>query len=158
MAKIYSFKRVQVLPVSAKEAWSFFSDPANLAAITPGRLKFRVISTFSSPAIYAGQVIEYKVSPFPGIPLYWMTEITHVKEGEYFVDEQRFGPYRFWHHQHFFKETAEGVEMTDIVHYGLPFGFIGRIANRLFVKKQLEQIFDYRQEVITTKWPSPASL
>lgn len=158
MAKVYSFKRVQLLPVSLSEAWDYFSDPSNLASITPERLKFRVISAFHGKRIYPGQIIEYKVSPLLGIPMYWMTEITHVKNGEYFIDEQRFGPYSFWHHQHFFKEVNGQVEMTDIVHYKLPLGFLGRIANSLFVKEQLREIFEHRYAVIATKWPSPASL
>ena len=94
--------------------------------------------------MYPGQVIEYKVHPILGIPLYWMTEITHVVQHKYFVDEQRFGPYELWHHQHHFKEVPGGVEMTDHVHYKLPFWFLGDIANVLFVKKQLKGIFDYR--------------
>jgi len=94
--------------------------------------------------MYPGQIIEYKVSPLLGIPLYWMTEITHVDPGKYFVDEQRFGPYALWHHQHHFKSIHGGVEMMDIVNYRNPLGFIGRFANDLFVKKQLKTIFDFR--------------
>jgi ligand-binding SRPBCC domain-containing protein len=94
--------------------------------------------------MYAGQIIEYKVKPILGIPLYWMTEITQVKDQQYFIDEQRFGPYTLWHHQHHFKAVPEGVEMTDIVHYKIPLGFIGRIANTIFVQKQLKNIFDFR--------------
>ena len=94
--------------------------------------------------MYPGQIIEYKVKPVLGIPLYWMTEITHVEHKKYFIDEQRFGPYSLWHHQHHFKEVANGVEMTDIVHYKIPFWFLGDIANTLMVKKQLKQIFDFR--------------
>jgi ligand-binding SRPBCC domain-containing protein len=98
--------------------------------------------------MYAGQIIEYKVSPVLGIPLYWMTEITHVAQHKFFVDEQRFGPYSMWHHQHHFKEVPGGVEMTDIVHYKLPFWFLGDIANSVFVKKQLNDIFDYRFKAV----------
>ena len=94
--------------------------------------------------MYPGQIIEYKVSPVLHIPIYWMTEITHVEDRKYFVDEQRFGPYAMWHHQHHFKQVDDGVEMTDIVHYKLPFWFLGDIAHFLFVKKQLQGIFDYR--------------
>lgn len=94
--------------------------------------------------MFAGQIIEYTVSPVLGIKLNWVTEITHVENNHYFVDEQRFGPYTFWHHKHFIKQVEGGVEMTDIVHYKLPFGFIGRIVNSLFVKKQLKTIFEYR--------------
>ena len=94
--------------------------------------------------MYAGQLIEYRVSPVLGIPMYWMTEITHVVEGKYFIDEQRFGPYALWHHQHHFREVEGGVEMTDIVHYKIHLGLLGWIADRLFVRQKLEQIFDYR--------------
>jgi ligand-binding SRPBCC domain-containing protein len=96
--------------------------------------------------MYPGQIIEYKVRPVLGIPLYWMTEITHVADQQYFVDEQRFGPYSLWHHQHHFKAVEGGVEMTDIVHYKLPLGWLGDIANNLFVKAQLKKIFAYRYQ------------
>ena len=144
MSKVYSFKKIQLLPMGMKAAWDFFSSPANLSEITPNNLGFKTISKFHGEKMYPGQLIEYKVSPLLGIPLYWMTEITHVEHHKYFVDEQRFGPYNMWHHQHHFKEVEGGVEMTDIVHYKLPFWFFGDIANRLFVKQQLKEIFDYR--------------
>lgn len=144
VSKIYSLKAVQKIPVSLNKAWEFFSSPANLQEITPGGLGLKIISKHHEEKMYAGQVIEYKVSPLLGIPLYWMTEITHVEDQKYFVDEQRFGPYRLWHHQHHFKAIDGGVEMTDIVHYKLPLWFLGDIANELFVKKKLRQIFDYR--------------
>ena len=120
MSKVYSFKTVQQIPISLDEAWDFFSNPANLANITPDGMGFKTISKFHGDTMYAGQVIEYKVSPVLGIPLYWMTEITHVDDKKYFVDEQRYGPYNMWHHQHHFKTIDGGVEMTDIVHYKLP--------------------------------------
>lgn len=144
MSKVYSLKTVQNIPVSIDKAWDFFSSPANLQAITPANLGFKIISKHHGEKMYAGQVIEYKVSPLLGIPLYWMTEITHVEDKKYFVDEQRYGPYSMWHHQHHFKVIDGGVEMTDIVHYKLPLWFLGDMANGLFVKKQLQQIFDYR--------------
>lgn len=144
MSKVYSIKTVQLLPVSMDTAWEFFSSPANLKNITPSSLGFNIISKHHGDKMYPGQIIEYKVSPVLGIPLYWMTEITHVEDKKYFVDEQRFGPYSLWHHQHHFKELANGVEMTDIVHYKLPFWFLGDIAQALFVKKQLKEIFDFR--------------
>jgi len=148
MSKVYSIKTVQVLKISLDEAWAFFSSPKNLQKITPQKLGFQIISKHHGEKMYPGQVIEYKVSPILGIPLYWMTEITHVEDRKFFVDEQRFGPYQLWHHQHHFKETAEGVEMTDIVHYKLPLGILGDIANVLMVKKQLKEIFDYRYQVV----------
>ncbi len=144
MSKVYSLKTVQQIPVSLDTAWSFFSNPANLQRITPGHLGFRIISEHHGDTMYAGQIIEYKVSPLLGIPLYWMTEITHVEPGRFFVDEQRFGPYSLWHHQHHFREVPGGVEMTDIVHYKLPLGFLGDLAHGLMVRKQLKEIFDYR--------------
>lgn len=144
MSRIYSLKKEQHLPVSLAEAWDFFSSPANLAEITPKHLDFKIISLHHGEKMYAGQIIEYTVNPFLGIPLYWMTEITHVQDQKYFIDEQRYGPYSLWHHQHHFKETDIGVEMTDIVHYKLPLWFLGDIANSLFVKRQLDKIFEYR--------------
>lgn len=146
----------QKIPVSLDRAWEFFSNPANLQAITPGNMGFTVISRQHGEKMYAGQLIEYKVRPLLGIPLYWMTEITQVKDQEYFIDEQRFGPYRFWHHQHHFKAIPGGVEMTDIIHYRNPLGFIGRLANKLFVAKKLESIFRYRfqkTEELFGVWP-----
>ena len=152
MSKVYSIKTIQQIPISLDEAWDFFSSPKNLKEITPGNLGLKVISTHHGEKVYPGQVIEYKVSPVLGIPLYWMTEITHVEDKRYFVDEQRFGPYSLWHHQHHFKSNATGVEMTDIVHYKLPGWFLGDIANSLFVKRQLKQIFDHRYKIVTERF------
>jgi len=140
----HSFKTVQKIPISLPQAWDFFSNPANLQAITPDDMGFKVISKYHGDVMYAGQIIEYKVRPVLNIPIYWMTEITQVKDKEYFIDEQRFGPYTLWHHQHHFKEIPGGVEMTDIVHYKNPLGPLGRLANSLFVRKKLAGIFDYR--------------
>jgi ligand-binding SRPBCC domain-containing protein len=148
MSKVYSLQTVQQLPVSLEVAWDFFSSPKNLQKITPDHLGFKIISKHHGEKMYSGQIIEYKVKPVLGIPLYWMTEITHVEDKKFFIDEQRFGPYSLWHHQHHFKENDKGVEMTDIVHYKLPLGFLGDIAHTLFVKNQLKQIFDYRYKVV----------
>jgi len=130
------------------EAWDFFSSPKNLQKITPSQLGFKIISKHHGDKMYAGQIIEYKVSPVLGIPIYWMTEITQVADKKYFIDEQRFGPYSLWHHQHHFREVEGGVEMTDIVHYKLPLGILGDIAHAIFVKKQLKGIFDYRFKIV----------
>ena len=148
MSKVYSLKTVQLIPVSLEKAWNFFSNPANLQAITPEDMGFRVISAHHGDKMYAGQVIEYKVCPVLHVPLYWMTEITHVVDRKFFVDEQRFGPYSLWHHQHHFREVEGGVEMTDIVHYKLPFWFLGDIAHGIFVKKKLREIFDFRYKKV----------
>lgn len=148
MSKVYSIKTTQLIPVSLEKAWDFFSNPANLQAITPEKMSFKIISAHHGEKMYSGQIIEYKVKPVLGIPLYWMTEITHVEDKKFFVDEQRFGPYSLWHHQHHFKEMNGGVEMTDIVHYKIPFWFLGDIANSFFVKNKLKNIFDYRYKKI----------
>lgn len=144
MSKIYCLRYVQQLPVSIDEAWDFFSRPANLAIITPPNLGLTVTGTQGEEPMYPGQLIEYNVRPLAGLVVYWMTEITHVETGKYFVDEQRYGPYSFWHHQHHFKTIAGGTEMTDIMHYKIPFWFLGDIANRLFVAKRLQFIFSFR--------------
>lgn len=148
MSKVYSFHIIQKMPISLDLAWDFFSRPDNLKNITPAKLGFEIISKYQGDKMYAGQVIEYTVKPILGIPLYWMTEITHVEDKKYFVDEQRFGPYSLWHHQHHFKAIEGGVEMTDIVHYKLPLWFLGDIANTILVQKQLREIFDFRLEAV----------
>ncbi len=151
----HSIKTVQKIPVSLDQAWEYFSNPANLQAITPEKMGFKVISEHNGETMYAGQIIEYSVRPVLNIPIYWMTEITQVKEGCYFIDEQRFGPYTMWHHQHHFKAIEGGVEMTDIVHYKNPLWFFGRIANTLFVKNKLKEIFNFRfrkVEELFGKW------
>ncbi|MEP6676395.1 MAG: SRPBCC family protein [Ferruginibacter sp.] len=144
MSKVYTLKAVQQIPVSIDQAWDFFCKPDNLDTITPDDMGFEIISERHGGTMYAGQLIEYKVRPIFNIPLYWMTEITHVDDKKYFVDEQRYGPYSMWHHQHHFKIISGGVEMTDIVHYKIPFWFFGDIAHALFVKKKIRNIFDYR--------------
>ena len=148
----YTLKRVQRLPITLEKAWDFFSSPRNLKDITPAYMNFKVLSNSESEKMFAGQIITYTVSPVFGIPLFWMTEITHVKDREYFIDEQRFGPYALWHHKHFFKEIPGGVEMTDLVDYKLPLGFLGTIAHGLFVKKQIESIFEYRNKVLVERF------
>lgn len=148
MSATYALKYVQRIPCSLDEAWRFFSDPANLVRITPESFSFRIISQHHGDTMYPGQVIEYKVKPVLGIPLYWMTEITHVVDRKLFVDEQRYGPYSLWHHQHLFREIEGGVEMTDIVHYRIPLGWLGDMGNALFVRKKLKQVFDYRFEQV----------
>lgn len=150
---VYTLERIQRLPISLEEAWSFFSSPLNLREITPPYMRFEVLTEGRwVERMYPGQVITYTVRPVLGIPLFWMTEITHVREGEFFVDEQRIGPYALWHHQHHFKPIEGGVEMTDLVHYRLPLGPLGALAHRLFVRRQLEHIFDYRYQVLERRF------
>src|SRR4051794_36786302 len=140
----FSFKTVQKIPTDLQTAWSFFSDPGNLRSITPPEMRFKIISDAYDAEMYPGQIIEYTVRPLFGFPMYWMTEITHMQDRVFFIDEQRVGPYRLWHHQHHFRPIPGGVEMTDIIHYRNPLGFIGNMANRFFVEAQLRKIFDFR--------------
>lgn len=146
--KIYNLKRVQTLPISLQEAWEFFSTPRNLSKITPAHMGFTILYVSGGEKTYPGQIIRYKVQVIPGIKMDWVTEITHVHEPRFFVDEQRFGPYALWHHQHHFKEVPGGVEMTDEVNYAIPFGVLGRIANFIFVGKEVNRIFDYRFKIL----------
>ena len=147
---LHTLKSIQKLPISLDEAWHFFSSPANLKVITPDYMSFKVTSDDADVPMFPGMIISYIVRPVLHIPMEWVTEITHVKDQEYFVDEQRFGPYSLWHHKHFFKAIDGGVEMTDVVHYKIPLGFIGDIANALFVKKKLDDIFNYRTQKLET--------
>ena len=150
--KIYQLKTVQSLPIGIEEAWEFFSNPNNLSVITPEWLNFKVTSKLPDK-MYPGLIISYKVHPVLGIPNTWVTEITHVKEPFYFVDEQRFGPYKFWHHQHHFKEIDNGVEMTDIVSYALPFDPLSRPVNSLLVEKKVKEIFKFREKKLEELFP-----
>jgi len=148
--KLYHLKRKQILPISIHEAWKFFSSPTNLEVITPTRLKFQILSISGGDKMYAGQIIRYKIQLFPWWSMDWVTEITHVDEPHHFVDDQRFGPYALWHHQHSFKEVPGGTEMTDELHYAIPYGIFGRLANRFFVEREVKGIFDYRFRVLET--------
>ena len=144
MSKLYRLTFKQNIPSDIKTVWDFISSPKNLKLITPPHMGFNIVSELDSDKMYPGQIIAYKVSPVAGIKMNWVTEITHVKDHEYFVDEQRFGPYTLWHHKHFIKPIENGVEMVDIIDYKVPFGFLGDIANNILVKKQLKEIFDFR--------------
>ncbi len=145
--KLYKKESKQLVDASLEECWHFFSDPSNLQKITPATMGFQV-TDFDQKKMYQGQIIAYKISPLLGIKMSWVTEITTVRDKEFFIDEQRFGPYSFWHHKHYFEETPQGTLMTDVVHYGVPLGFIGRIMNRLVIEKQLETIFKYRHQKV----------
>ena len=143
--KIYTFQRKQKLPISVEKAWEFLSNPKNLKTITPEYMSFDILSGAEKP-MFAGQIIQYIVTPILGIKTKWVTEITHVKENEYFVDEQRFGPYALWHHKHFIKEIEGGVEMEDIIDYKVPMGILGQMVHPILVKPKLEEIFAHRQK------------
>jgi ligand-binding SRPBCC domain-containing protein len=148
---LYRLHRIQCLPISVGQAWEFFSDPHNLPIITPAWLRFCVTSPLPDK-MYPGMIVTYTITPVGRLPVRWVTEITHVNEPCLFVDEQRFGPYRFWHHQHLFRDIDGGVEVQDIVHYALPFGPIGVLTHRLLVKKQLKEIFDFRRRVLQERF------
>ncbi|AXT55482.1 cell division inhibitor [Aquimarina sp. AD1] len=143
--KIYTLKTKQNLPITLQEAWNFLSDPNNLKTITPDYMGFKILSG-AEKKMYAGQIIQYIVTPVAGIKTKWVTEITHSVDKEYFVDEQRFGPYALWHHKHFIKEIPGGVEMEDIIDYKVPFGILGQLVHPFMVKPKLKEIFDYREK------------
>lgn len=143
--KIYTKHSIQKLPISLEEAWNFFSDPKNLKTITPDYMGFKTLSG-DDRLMFPGQIIQYIVTPVFGIPMQWVTEITHVENQKYFVDEQRFGPYALWHHKHFFREIEGGVEMEDIVDYKPPMGILGRLVHPFLIKPKLDEIFEFRRK------------
>lgn len=143
--KIYSVRAKQRLPISKQEAWDFLSKPENLKTITPTYMGFNILSGADRP-MYAGQIIQYIVTPVLKIKTKWVTEITHVVDGSYFVDEQRFGLYALWHHKHFVKEIDGGVELEDIIDYKVPFGIIGQLVHPFLVKPKLQEVFEFRRK------------
>lgn len=152
---LYSLLQEQLLPISQHEAWEFFGNPANLPLITSPDLGFRITSPLPE-RMHAGMIVTYTVTPFVGLPVKWITEITHADPPHFFVDEQRFGPYRFWHHQHHFHEVRNGIEMIDLVHYALPFGPLGTLAAPL-VRKRIEAIFSFRRQALLERFPASHS-
>jgi ligand-binding SRPBCC domain-containing protein len=148
--KVYKLYREQIVKGNIKDIWKFFSDPRNLSKITPPYMNFKILTEDLPDEIFTGLIIEYKVSPVGRIPVHWVTEITAVEKYKYFIDEQRFGPYKFWHHLHLFEQVdEEKIKIIDKVHYIIPLGIVGQIMNSLFVKKRLDEIFDYRAKVIS---------
>lgn len=145
---MHKLEKIQRIPIDIKTAWDFFSSPKNLSKITPKKMNFRIISDIKDGKMFPGMFIIYIVSPVFGIPITWITEITHISEKKYFIDEQRIGPYKMWHHEHHFKEIEGGVEMLDLLYYRLPFGFIGKIINFLFVRRKVIGIFNYRENIL----------
>ena len=149
----YELKKKQFVPATIDEVWDFISSPKNLKEITPDYMGFDIMSKELPEKMYPGMIISYKVRPLLGIPVTWVTEITHVAEKKYFVDEQRAGPYALWHHQHFIEPYENGVMMTDIISYKPPLGFLGSIANLLMIRRQLEGIFAYREKALKKRFP-----
>jgi ligand-binding SRPBCC domain-containing protein len=149
--KLHRIQRSLNLPIPLQEAWEFFSNPHNLLHLTPPSLHLRITSDTGSE-IYPGAIITYRIRPFLGIPIDWVTEISQMREPILFIDEQRFGPYRYWHHQHLFREIESGTEINDLVHYALPLGPIGRLLNALIVRGELDGIFNFRGEFLLRKF------
>ena len=142
---MHSFHRIQKLPITIEAAWDFFSDPKNLKTIAPDYMGFDIVAG-ADKRMYPGQIIEYRVSPLLGIKTTWVTEITHVVDQSYFVDEQRFGPYSLWHHKHFFTPIEDGVSMEDLIHYKAPLGALGNLFTPVIITSKLEEIFNYRTQ------------
>lgn len=149
---IYQLRKEQVIPTNLETIWDFISSPANLKEITPEYMGFDIKSEGLPEKMYPGMMISYKVRPMLSIPLTWVTEITHVEHLKFFVDEQRVGPYRIWHHEHHLEEVNGGVKMIDIITYQPPMGFLGSLANSLVIKKQLDEIFNHRFKVIEERF------
>ncbi len=148
---MYTLERAQFIPLPVDDVWEFFSEPRNLDAMTPPFLRFEILSGADTP-MFAGQIIEYRIQILPGVKQRWITEITQCEDGRRFVDEQRVGPYRLWHHLHTFDPVDGGVRMTDRVNYILPFGPLGRLTHSLFVRARLKKIFDHRSQYLEQKF------
>lgn len=145
MQKLYF---IQNLPIEIEKAWEFFSSPKNLQKITPPNLSLKIKEPKDQNLIYSGQIIVYSVQPLWNISMEWVTEIVAVEKPYYFIDEQRFGPYKFWHHEHRFSSIENGTKMEDVIHYKIPFGIIGKTLNYFKIKKDIEYIFSYRNEIL----------
>ena len=143
---MYTLKASQFLPIGVNEAWEFFSSPKNLKVITPPFMGFDILSSLNGEEMYNGQIVTYRVRPILNIPVTWVSELKHINAPHYFVDEQKQGPYKVWHHQHFIQETDGGVIIRDEVNYKLPMGILGKFAHWLFVRKQLNHIFEFRKK------------
>ena len=145
---IFTLQQTQMIPAPIHTVWEFISSPYNLKLITPEYMGFEVLTKDLPDKMYPGMIIAYKVKPLLNIPMTWVTEITHVRDFEFFVDEQRIGPYKLWHHQHHLKEVDGGVLMTDIVNYKPPFGLLGDLSNSIIIRKKLDEIFLYRKKKV----------
>jgi ligand-binding SRPBCC domain-containing protein len=155
--RIYQIKRTQILPLTLEEAWNFFSSPENLGRITPSHIRFHILGISGGTKMHSGQIIRYRIFILPLIPVRWTTEITHVQEPYFFVDVQRSGPFAIWEHQHRFRQVTDGVEMIDEVSYAIPLGLIGRFVHRIFVKREVNRIFDYRFQILEKTFNRPGT-
>jgi ligand-binding SRPBCC domain-containing protein len=145
----YQFQRSQFIQSSLHDVWNFIATPGNLNKITPPSMSFDILTPNLPSQMYEGMIIHYRVKPLPFYYTEWVTEITKIKHGEYFVDEQRIGPYKFWHHEHRLQQSHQGVKMTDIVSYQLPLGILGQLGNQVIIKSRLKDIFEYREKAIS---------
>jgi ligand-binding SRPBCC domain-containing protein len=152
--KVYTLERQTVLNTTLEKAWEYFSRPENLNEITPDDMQFKILTDVKGKKMHAGMIIHYRIQPAPFMSFGWTTEIAHSVDNQFFVDEQRFGPYAFWHHQHLFEDKGTHVVMTDIVNYALPLGILGRIAHFVWVENKLRGIFDYRTTVVNRVFPT----
>lgn len=162
---IYTLTSEHILSINLEKAWEFFTVPTNLDKITPDEMKFKITNDPPSKT-YRGQIITYKIGILPGIDSNWVTEITHLespfninadsgKKHGFFVDEQRFGPYAMWHHEHHFEEMGDGkVKMTDIVNFKLPMGLLGDLFGGAIIKNKVRSIFESRFTILEKTFPS----
>jgi len=148
---LFQLKQKITLNTTMKEAWDFFSNPRNVKVVTPPKLNMTITSELPD-TMYEGMIISYKVHPILNIPLTWVTEITKIIPNKLFIDEQRHGPYKMWHHEHFFREVDNGIEVEDLVSYIMPFGPLGILVQKLHVQMELESVFDYRTKVLKEKF------
>jgi ligand-binding SRPBCC domain-containing protein len=143
----------QKIPLTKAQAWEFLSNPKNLKKITPDHMGFDMVSGDKKP-VYEGSILQYAVRPLLGLKLYWVSEITNLKFQDYFIDEQRFGPYNFWKHAHFITEIPGGVLMEDVITYKLPLGFLGKMFHPILVAPKLKAIFTYRKKMLEKEFGS----
>jgi ligand-binding SRPBCC domain-containing protein len=147
VSKIYRLEREQIVPADLDSVWEFFATPRNLNLLTPPEMHFEILYGDDEP-MHEGQIIEYRIQLVPGVRVHWLTEITHVEPKRRFIDEQRLGPYRLWHHEHRFVPIEGGTKIEDRVVYALPLGLLGDLAHALWVGRRLNYIFDFRRQVI----------
>lgn len=144
----YQFRAQQTIPASPADVWEFISSPRNLKRITPPHMGFDILTPALPEKMYEGLVIAYTVRPLAGIPMTWVTEITHIRDMSYFVDEQRMGPYALWHHEHHIRPADGGTLMEDIISYAPPFGVLGALVHPFLIRPQLEKIFAFRGKAL----------
>ena len=152
---LYTLYAKQTVNKEVGVLWDFFRKPRNLNKLTPEDVHFEIKSG-KSDDFYEGKIISYKIKPFKLLALNWVTEISQVKEGSYFIDNQVSGPYKMWHHEHHFKSNADGTtEIIDKVKYKVPFYILGRLMHKVFIRNKLLSIFNFRQKKINDLFNNP---